>query len=93
MAPLELLSGVVTWTLLRITFGRRVKRAFGAFAAIFITLLATTIPADWGREEYRSESVRVFPPPSVAVPGTLYLALGKEPIAYSLAFSAHILAR
>ncbi len=86
MAPLELLSGVVTWTLLRITFGRRVKRAFGAFAAIFITLLATTIPADWGRKEYRSDWFGVSPPPSVAVPGTLYLALGKEPIAYSLAF-------
>ena len=48
MAPLELLSGVVTWTLLRITFGRRVKRAFGAFAAIFVTLLATTIPRGLG---------------------------------------------
>ena len=49
MAPLELLSGVVAWTLLRITFGPRVKHAIGAFAAIFATLLATTIPADWGR--------------------------------------------
>ena len=85
-APLELLSGVVTWTLLRITFGRRVKRAFGAFAAIFVTLLATTIPPDWHRVEYQSDWFGVSPPPSVAVPGTLYLALGKEPIAYSLAF-------
>lgn len=85
LAVLELLAPMALLIMMRLIGGLLNRFVIIAYVALCATLVATTLPADWGRRPYGAEWFGIKPPPSVAEPGTLYLVLDKEPLGYTVA--------
>jgi len=87
--PLEVLTGFIVWTGIRLAAARFGDSRFcsgmaqGAFGVLAIAVFATAMPMDWGRLAYGTPFV--MPPVPRLGPGTTVLIVGK-PLGFVLPF-------
>ena len=81
LIPLELLTGLVLFLAVDQIFPLRIPK-FAIFAALAVFCIIWTRPPDWGHIPYGKDWFGVKPSPDVAVPGTVYVLLGYDPLGY-----------